>query len=181
MQWKSSPVAYGAVAIALHWASAALFVMLLVSGFRAAGTIDPQAKLMLLRVHAAAGSTALALTLARLAWWRFADRPPAAPQGQAAAQARAARLVHRLFYVVILVLAGTGIGMVVLSGAAPILLGQVLAPLPAFDALPPRALHGVAVWALLGLIAAHVGAAFYHQFVLGDRLLARIGIGRAAA
>ncbi len=32
---------------------------------------------------------------------------------------------------------------------------------------------------LLALLAAHIGAALYHQFVRRDQLLARMGVGRA--
>ena len=31
--------------------------------------------------------------------------------------------------------------------------------------------------AMLGLLALHVGAALYHQFIRRDRLMARMGVG----
>ena len=121
--WKSTPDQYGRVAIAIHWVSALLIVALLVSGFRADATADAVGKITVLRAHAAMGITILILTLARIAWWRMADRKPPAPEGTTNSQHRAAQLVHVLFYVVILGMAVSGIGMLVLSGAGAILFG----------------------------------------------------------
>lgn len=178
MSLKSTPQRYGTVAIAIHWATALAVFGLLASGFRAAGTVDPSAKASLLRVHAVLGLSVLALTLLRLAWWWLVDRKPAEPAGTPRWQARAARVVHGLFYLVIAAMAASGIGMIALSGAGDILFGASQAPLPDFADYPPRVPHGIGARLLVALILAHVGAALYHQFVLRDRLLARMGPGR---
>ena len=73
-----------------------------------------------------------------------------------------------------------GIAMIALSGAGYILFAGAPGPLPEFELLPPRTAHGLAAWTLIALIAAHVGAALYHQLVRGDRLLGRMGLGPAA-
>lgn len=177
MALKSSANHYGTIAVAIHWLSAALVLGLLVSGFRAAGTIDPEAKAGLLRIHAVVGATVLALTLARIAWWIFADRRPAESAGTPRLQGLAARAVHVLFYVVLVGMAASGIGMLVLSGAAAILFAGAPGPLPDFMEYPPRLAHGLGAFLLVALVLAHVAAAFYHQFVLRDRLLARMGLG----
>jgi cytochrome b561 len=91
-------------------------------------------------------------------------------------QQAAARLVHRLFYVVILAMAASGIGTLVLSGAAATLYFGGSAPLPDFTAFPPRGVHGLVAYGLVALIVLHVGAALHHQFIRHDRLLARIGV-----
>ncbi|KAB2958210.1 MAG: cytochrome B [Rhizobiaceae bacterium] len=174
---KSTADRYGTVAVAIHWLSAALVLVLLASGFRAAGTIDPTAKASLLRVHAVVGATVLVLTLARIAWWVFADRRPAEAAGMPRLQARAARAVHLLFYVVLIGMAASGVGMLALSGAANILFGNAPGPLPDFMAYAPRIPHGLGALLLVALVLAHVAAALYHQFVMRDRLLARMGIG----
>jgi cytochrome b561 len=174
MQWKSSERRYGAVAMAIHWASAAAILGLLASGFIAANDTDPGTKAAILRIHAAAGILVLLLTLARIAWWALADVRPALPGGTSGFQARAARLVHNLFYVVILAMAASGIAMLALSGAVAILYFGAPGPLPDFETLPPRAAHGFGAWAMLALLALHLGAALFHQLVMRDRLLARI-------
>lgn len=52
-------------------------------------------------------------------------------------------------------------------------------PLPdSFDHLPQRAAHGVIAICLVALIALHVVAAIYHQFILRDGLLRRMWFGK---
>lgn len=177
MSLRSSENRYGTVAIAIHWLSALFVLGLLISGFRAAGLDDPEAKAGILRIHAVVGSTVLLLTLARIAWWLFADRRPTDPAGTPRLQGRAAHAVHLLFYVALIGMAASGIGMLVLSGAAGILFGGAPGPLPDFFEYPPRIAHGFGAFFLLALVVAHLAAALYHQFVMRDRLLARMGIG----
>lgn len=175
---KSSPDRYGATAIAIHWVTALAILGLLASGFQAAGAADPSAKAGLLRIHVVLGISVLALTALRIGWWRFADRKPDDPSGTPKWQVRAAHLMHGLFYVVILAMAASGIGMIALSGAAAVLFGGSPAALPDFLAYPPRVPHGTGGRLLVALVLLHAGAALYHQLVLRDRLLARMGIGR---
>lgn len=179
MRWKSSPHRYGAVAIAMHWVTALALVGMLMSGFQAADMVEVGRKTSLLRIHAAMGITILLLTLLRLCWWGLVDRKPIGPAAVSPWQAGAARIVHGLFYLVILGMGASGIGMLLLSGVGEVLFGGSQAPLPNFHQYPPRVPHGAGAWVLMGLIGLHVGAALYHQFVLRDRLLARMGLGRA--
>lgn len=174
---KSVPDRYGAVAIVLHWLAAALIAVLLVSGFRAAGTLDPLAKAAILRVHVALGLLVLLLTLARLAWWLFADRKPAPAAGTPAPLARAAAAAHVLLYVVVLGMSASGIGMMILSGAGSVLFGTGTV-LPDFWNYPPRIPHGIGARLMIVLLVLHVGGALYHQFVRGERVFARMGLGR---
>lgn len=178
MQWKSSTQRYGGVAIAIHWATAAAILGLLVSGFRAAGMVDEIARVVLLRTHVAFGVCVLALTLLRVGWWAILDRKPADPAGTPRWQARAARLVHVLFYLVIFAMALSGIALVAASGAGPILFGGAAQPLPDFTAYAPRIPHGIGARLLVGLVLVHAGAALYHRLVLRDRVLGRMGLGR---
>jgi cytochrome b561 len=178
MALKSTPDRYGTVAIAIHWIAAALIVALLVTGFRVSGAADPAAKAVFLRFHAAMGAAILALTLARIAWWWFADRKPLPVSGQPPLLHRLASSVHVLFYVVIIGLAASGIGMMVLSGAGPIVFGGASGALPDFWNYPPRVPHGIGVRVLIALLILHVGGALYHHFIRRDRLMARMGVGR---
>lgn len=177
MGWRSDGRRYGAVAMAMHWATAAAVLALLGSGLVMARAADTGAKASLLQFHAAAGFFVGILTLVRILWWLLADDRPPHPAHTPRWQARAAGAVHGLFYVVIMMMVASGIAMMVLSGAADALAGG--APLPDFHQFLPRAPHGIGAWALMVLIAFHVGAALYHQFVLRDRLLGRMGLGRA--
>ena len=173
MSVKSSSDHYGKVAITLHWLSVLLILVLLGSGFRAGDMENAAAKAATLRVHVPLGILVLLLTLTRIAWWWFVDKKP-----QAVAmpiwQDRAARAVHVLFYVIILGMAASGIGMMVLSGAGSILFGDGATTLPDFWDYTPRIPHGIGARVFSALLVLHVGAALYHQFIKKDGLLRRI-------
>lgn len=176
--WKSSSERYGRVAILIHWLSAALVIGLMIAGLRAADMTDLEGKASLLRIHAPIGTAVFVLTLARLGWWYFADKKPDEPAGVPHLQALAAKAVHGLLYVAILGLAGSGIAMIALSGAGEILFGTAPGPLPDFWDFAPRYGHSAMAWLMGALLVLHVGAALYHQFVLKDRLFARMGVGK---
>ena len=175
MPMKSTTYRYGSVAIALHWTSALAIFAALAGGLVMANSADPALVRAILPIHLVLGSTALVLTLVRIGWWIWGDKRPPPLPGQPPAQESAARIVHALLYVAILVLASSGLATVILSGAIPALLSG--SPLPDFDTLLPRLAHGIASKALLVLLALHVGAALWHQVVRRDHLLARMGVG----
>ncbi len=179
MPARSTGTRYGAVPIAIHWITALALLGLLLSGFRAADMMDDVAKAGILRIHTAVGVAVLALTLARILWWIAVDRKPPYPTSLPRWQKIASSAVHGLLYVAILLMAGSGIAMMALSGAADIVWGGGAGPLPDFTRYPPRAGHGLGAMLLIALTLAHVAAALYHQFVLRDRLLARMGLGRS--
>lgn len=175
MGLKSASDRYGTVAIAIHWVSAAAIIGLLVSGTVADGAVGA-GKTSILVVHATIGTLVLLLTLARVAWWLWADKRPVPLAGQPAAQEMLARAVHGLLYVAIFVMTLSGIATLVLSGAVPALLGQ--GTLPDFSTVPPRFVHGIVSKLMIALVAVHTLAALYHQFIRRDRLLGRMGLGR---
>jgi cytochrome b561 len=176
MAWKSTPTRYGSVAIAIHWVSAAAIIALLTSGAIMAGVAGAP-RSSILPIHATIGTLVLLLTLLRLAWWVWGDKRPQPVAGQPPMRQLAARIVHGLLYAGIIVLGASGIATLALSGAIPALLSG--APLPDFAGLLPRTTHGLVSKLMIALLLAHVGAALFHQFVRRDRLLARMGLGRA--
>ena len=164
---------YGSVAVVLHWSIAVLIALAVVSGF-AADAGGPDA-VNALRAHGVTALAAASLVVARIVWWVVADRRPAPVEGGGRVQHIAARTVHILFYVVILGMTASGIGMLAALDAAPALLAGDGASLPDFETVPPRAPHGIGARVLLALVALHTLAALYHQFVLNDGLLGRMG------
>jgi cytochrome b561 len=174
MALKSTSDQYGTVAVSIHWVSAVLVPILIGSGFRAANTVDPAAKAAILRVHVSIAIGVLALMLLGIVWWRGFDRKPDPIAGSPHWQERTAQAVHVLLYVVILGMIASGIGTMVLSGAAPLIFGGDGALLPDFWRYPPRLPHGIGARLLLGLLVLHVGAALYHYFVRHDGLLRRM-------
>lgn len=83
-------------------------------------------------------------------------------------------LVHLLFYIVILGMIASGIGMIVKSGAIPAIFAAPTPALPNFTAYPPRAPHGLGAFLLVVLLTFHVATALYHEFIRNDGLFRRM-------
>jgi len=177
MGLKSTAGRYGTMILSIHWVSALLIVILLVSGFRAANTVDPMAKAAILKFHIPLALAVLVLTVWRIVWWWGFDRKPKPVVGSPYWQERLAREVRILFYIVILGMIASGIGMVALSGAGPVIFGGE-GTLPDFWKVPPRVPHGIGARLLLALLVLHTGAALYHHFVRHDGLLGRMWFSR---
>jgi len=177
MPIKSTSSNYGSIAITLHWLMAALVVILIVSGFRSAGTTIADAKAAILMVHAPVGIAVLILLVFRIIWWLSFDKRPQAIAGQPRWQDLSARTVHYAFYAVLLLMTASGIGMFILADAGPILFGGADVALPDLNELAPRAPHGIGARLLIALVALHASAAIYHQFVRKDGLLSRMWFG----
>ncbi len=107
------------------------------------------------QVHVIVGVSVLLLTLVRLAL-RLRLGAPAPTPGQHPLMTIAAATVHGLIYLMLLALPLTG-------------------ALAWFGAVTDLAeVHEVLFNVTLALVAAHVGAALFHQFVMRDNLLARM-------
>lgn len=176
---KSRPDRYGSVAVTIHWLSALAILALIGSGFGAATSADPAAKLGLLQLHVPLAITVLVLTLARIAWWVFADRKPDPIAGTSRLQDVGARGVHLLLYGALFLLFGSGIGLLTMSGAGNVLVTGT-GVLPDFTQFAPHAAHLAGALLLIVLLAAHVGAALYHQLVRRDNIFRRMWYGRSS-
>jgi len=174
---KSTPDRYGVIPITIHWLTAILILALLGSGFQAGNALDSSAKAAFLRFHIPAAITILLLTVFRIVWWWFFDRKPAPAQGTPRWQDRLARGVHIAFYIVIFGMVASGIGMIALSGAGPIIFSGG-GELPDFLRYPPRIPHGLGAFLLIALLIGHLGATLYHHFIRRDGLLRRMWYGR---
>ena len=181
MTRKSDNSHYGTVAVTIHWLSALLIIVLLGSGFRAGQTVDPVAKAEILRFHVPLGITILLLTLARIVWWWRFDTKPAAVEGEPRWQQLSATAIHVLFYIVIIGMTASGLGMLVLSGAGSILFGGTEGSLPNFNLYLPRVPHGLGARVIVALFILHAGAALYHHFIKRDVTLKRMWFGKRGA
>lgn len=168
---------YDIVAIVFHWTVAAAILVALPLGFLAAHASNDRQAALLLRGHVPLGILILVLTVAR-AMWRYSHVPPPPPAGQPRWQLGMARVSHALLYAVPMVLAASGLALLALSGAAPIVFGRIRGVLPDFSRFPPMTVHALAAFVLVGLIGLHMAAGLiYHQLYRRDRLLARMGLG----
>ncbi len=174
MSLKSTQTRFGSVAVTLHWLTAFLIVAVLAFGFGAASMTDASAKAQMLAAHVPLAIIVVLLTIGRILWWWFADTKPVPVIGTPRWQQSSAHVVHILFYVVILGMGASGIGMLALSGAGPAIFGDTAGQLPDFWNYAPRVPHGIGARVMIALLVLHVGAALYHHFIRRDGLLRRM-------
>jgi cytochrome b561 len=92
---------------------------------------------------------------------------------------RIAPISHYGFYVLVVLMAGTGLATAILAGLPAIVFGGSADPLPSsFATYPTWVVHGTLAMLLVGLIALHALAALYHHSVIKDGLLRRMVFGR---
>lgn len=157
---------------ALHWGIAAAVLAEFLLALARMTTESTSLRAALLAWHQPLGLLIGALTLARLGA-RLRLRL-SVWQGSRVL-ALGSTLIHALSYVLLLSLPVLGLALANARGLAPSL--PLLGPLPRLlgrdldlaDTLEDA--HGTAAWALLALIALHVVAAAWHQWVRRDGLL----------
>ena len=168
-----APARYHPLLVAFHWLIALLVFAALAAGFFLKGLPNESAKLAPLSIHMTIGQLILFLMIARLVT-RFVTKKPAPADTGNPLLNKAAGLVHALLYVAVIAMAIAGMGTVAQAG-----LNQPGASLPQdFFAFPARYGHGYLAIILLVLIAGHVGAWAFHQFIRKDNLFSRMWFGK---
>jgi cytochrome b561 len=170
---------YSRGAVRLHWIIAALIVANLLLGFFHEDFAKPTRGVMM-GWHKSIGLAVLALTLVRIAW-RFSHRPPAFDPVLKPWEAGLARLVHGLFYLLLLAIP--------LSGWLIVSTGMKVNPTSFFwlfnigplPVAPGEGIHDFAEEAheLLGyvmllLLVLHVGGAVKHHLDGHRHLIGRM-------
>jgi cytochrome b561 len=170
---------YHPVLVGLHW-----LLALLISAALALGALvmvripdnDPM-KIEALRSHMTGGALILLLMLIRLIVRRLTTHPDPASAGHPMLD-RLAFVSHRLFYVAVLGMAGSGIFMAFQADLTTVVFAGIGA-LPAdFWVFPVRTVHYLLSRLLMALIALHVAGALYHVLIVKDGLLRRMFFGR---
>jgi len=169
---------YGGLAVTLHWLSALAVFVLLGSGFAAAWASDAAAKVALLQLHVPLAIALLVLTLVRIGWRVFKRSAPPSLAGTPRWQAATARAVHLLLYLALLLMLGSGIALLITSGAGPVVFGGT-GVLPDLTRFAPHTGHVLGALAILALLAAHIGAVLYHHLVARENILRRMWYQRA--
>jgi cytochrome b561 len=170
---------YHPALIGLHWFLALLIIAALVLGALVMAPMpngDPM-KIEALRNHMLGGGLIVTLMLVRLLLRARTAHPAPAPTGHPLLD-RLAWGSHRLLYLLVLGMAGSGIATAVEAGLPDIVFGGRGA-LPAdFWIYAPRSFHYAFSRALMLLIALHVAGALYHAVIRRDGLLRRMSFGR---
>ena len=170
---------YHPLLVAMHWLLALLIIAALGLGALVMAKIpntDPM-KLEALRSHMSGGVLILILMLVRL-FVRTRTRHPAPATAGDPFLDRIAWASHRMFYVAVLGMAGSGLFLAVQAGLFGIVFGGHGSLPPDLWVFSIRAVHYAFSRLLMALIALHVVAALYHALVLRDGLLRRMSFGR---
>ena len=174
---ETSVKRFGTVAIALHWVIAIAIAGSLILAWYFMDLDTGDERTALLAVHKSVGTAILGLAALRLGWRAFHP----APEYQTpppAWQRWAAQATHGLLYVLMVLMPVTGYVSEAARARETDFFGLFdiprLVPLDRELAIYAKAAHNYTQYALYALIAAHVAAALYHQFILRDRLLERM-------
>ncbi len=164
----------------LHWLLAFMIIMGLVMGGNVLSETPNTApeKLFYLKIHMSMGIVILLLMLIRLITRFFTSKPPHADIGNVLFN-KLGVATHYLFYLVVILMGGSGLATANMAGLPAIIFGGSGEALPmSFDMFPPRKAHGALAVILMLLIAGHVLAFLYHQFIRKDGLFSRMWFGR---
>ena len=171
---------YHPLLVILHWLLAIMIVMGLIMGgnlLAETPNSDPE-KLFYLKMHMSAGMIILLLMVIRLVVRLFTEKPPHADIGNAFFN-KLGVMTHYLFYGVVILTAGSGLAIANMAGLPEIIFAGSGAALPeTFNEFPPRMAHGALTVVLTLLIAGHLLAFLYHQFVRKDALFSRMWFGK---
>lgn len=177
MPIRNTTERWGHVSIGLHWVTAVLVLSLVAVGFLMQELPNTPMKRDVYALHKSFGLTVLALTALRLGW-RFVQPTPALPSALPPWQQWAARLGHFGLYVLLIAIPASGWAYNWASNfATPYFGWTLLDKAGAVDRELKATAHLVHEWgvyALLALLVAHAGAAFWHHYQLKDRVLSRM-------
>lgn len=171
---------YHPILVALHWLMALMIFVALAAGGLVLANMPPDSpdKVAGLGGHMVFGMAIGVLLILRLVTRTGSTHPPHAKTGNAQLD-RIGRWTHWGFYALIAGMVLTGFATALSGGLFPIVYGGAAETLPPeLATMPTRVAHGVIATALVALIALHIAAALYHQFVLKDGLLRRMWFGK---
>jgi cytochrome b561 len=173
-----SPKRYHPLLVTLHWLVVILVFALFVVGKSMSQLPNDAEKLTPLALHMSVGIITLLVIVFRFVMRLRLPKPAHATTDNAFLD-WVGKTVHYALYVLVFLMAVSGLSLSMQAGLASIVFGGSGTPLPMdFYDFAARALHGFIAPALLVTILLHVGAAFYHQLVLKDNLLARMWYGK---
>jgi cytochrome b561 len=166
---------YGSPAIALHWLTALLVIVVGTLGLLH-DSWPKSTQEFWINIHALLGLLLWAVVMLRL-WWRWRQPPPALPVGVGALWPRLAGPIHGALYLLLLIIPLIGIVTFLFHGRVfDFGLFQLDFGIKKNRAIfhPTEDIHGYLAYALFALAGIHLLAALWHQFVRHDGLLRRM-------
>jgi cytochrome b561 len=176
MSAETPPKRYHPLHVTLHWLTALLIFMPLMSGFLVLGRTPDAEEAQMLGMHRWVGIILALVIIARIAT-RFIFKHPAPADAGHPLLNLAGKAAHLLLYIGTFGILFSGSSLGNAYGLQDILAGNGSMPENLF-VYPERAAHGNLAYVLIALIALHVGAALYHQFIRKDNLMARMWYGK---
>lgn len=171
---KDAPHRYHSVLVTLHWLIALLILTEAAIGLAFHFDISWAPKRFERQIHMILGLAILAAVLVRVVVRFRTPKPPAATTGSRLLDA-IGKATHALLYLAVIALTGSAVLFVLQANILGEVIGQVARHHGHFD----KPLHLLLFLVLGAIVALHVAAALYHQFIRRDRLFSRMGYGRA--
>jgi len=168
---------YTRTAVTLHWLIALLIFAAFPLGLYMQDLPLSPHKLRMYSYHKWIGVAVMLFAMIRL-YWLATHRPPALPQNMAKWEKLAAHVTHITLYVLIIAVPVSGWLMSSAKGFQTVWFGVI--PLPDMvgknkelgDLL--QEVHKALNYLMLGLVVAHISAAFKHHFIERDDILTRM-------
>ncbi len=172
-----TPKRYHPIHVVLHWLVALIAITQLLSGVFVLSPTPNDQELPLLGGHKMMGILLGVFMIARLITRFVFKRPAAADAGHPALNI-IGKAVHFLLYAGVFAMMFTGDALDEAYGLETMLKGGGGSMPADFFVFPQRFMHGNIAYLMLGIIALHIGAALYHQFVRKDNLFGRMWFGK---
>ena len=186
MRVNTTAERYGIVAMTLHWTIAALVLANFFLGLGMDDVPVSQLSHATIDLHGSIGLTILCLSLLRILW-RLLNPVPSLPKDLTPFFSTLVRVIHLLFYFLIILIPLSGWMMVsAMPASGPISYFGVFhwpqLPYPNDSSVILHTtahelfqnIHVYLAGSLLILVPLHVSGAFYHQFIRGDDVFMRI-------
>lgn len=171
---------YHPLLVAFHWILVPMLMLALIMGGAILDHIpnDSPDKIEALQMHMIVGLSIFGLMILRLVTRLFTKKPPHADSGNPLLN-KLGVLAHYALYLLVFMMAASGIGTSLLAGLPDIIFGGSGTALPeTFEQFLPRIAHGIIAKVLFVMIILHVLAALYHQFIRKDGLFGRMWFGK---
>jgi superoxide oxidase len=160
----------------LHWLIFLLVIVAFFLGHNLDEAKNTVHKLSMFPVHFLIGALVLLLTLVRI-YFRKKDGEPA-PANENPLLNKVAAATHGLMNISLICVVLAGVATAATSGVINAWKTNDPTLIPDFDKVAAMSFHQFFIGALLFLVAIHIAAALYHQFVVKDNLIRRIMIKR---
>lgn len=175
---RNTPERWGSVSIGLHWAVAALILLVQVPAGWIMTSVGPGAtQNFFYNVHKNVGLLILALAVIRLIW-RWSNPVPELPADLPRWQATTARVTHALLYILLFFMPITGFLYTSMGGfPVPVLMLYDLSqhvPVNKPVAEIFKIAHLTGQWLLYLVAALHVAGALQHHLIRRDWVLRRM-------